>query len=494
MELVNKPKDIVLDENGDRVVKKGAPVTMSGFMSVVAKGYTDPDANEKKTRERLIHFHNVQPAWELDIIRKSEPTGGSDTDGPSGLVSHLAHIFALRGTKIDAVENYVPKNRNDPSRTMPVYHLEPRFKSKQSNSFIMDFNHTARQTVGRTFSCEVFLMPEFLNPDDWKLVSRVHCAFVATADGGLRMQDTSQNGTMHNETLVSKDNVKCFPGDMITFGGEKSRATYELSLLEMGYVGPAVVFDAGGRTKSPEEILEEKEQELENLPSRQLMPHSIPTIQREIIKGDAMMAMLHSSNTVPLWADIIDCDTLLTCKVFRTMMYGANHYLALHACAGTAAVVQDLVGANHALSAGCVGGLLHLLELGIAMARNHALLAMERLVEASAEARYIVQRDGGMPVLERAAGARPKPRMDPDFAERAKAVLEKVREIHVGRPMTALPPGKLYAPPAWDPFTPYGERGRMRHQSAISSVRRRAAAPRARPSTAGSSRGLLGAV
>ena len=50
---------------------------------------------------------------------------------------------------------------------------------KTPSSFIMDFNEQPRQTVGRNFNCDCSVTAEFLTPHDLKLVSRIHCAFVA---------------------------------------------------------------------------------------------------------------------------------------------------------------------------------------------------------------------------------------------------------------------------------------------------------------------------
>jgi len=47
--------------------------------------------------------------------------------------------------------------------------------------------------------------------------------------------DSSQNGTLLNGKLLMKESAKCYPGDLITVGGEKSKAVYKLILLEMGY-------------------------------------------------------------------------------------------------------------------------------------------------------------------------------------------------------------------------------------------------------------------
>jgi hypothetical protein len=46
----------------------------------------------------------------------------------------------------------------------------------------MDFNEQPRQTVGRNFNCDCSVTAEFLTPHDLKLVSRIHCAFVASKD------------------------------------------------------------------------------------------------------------------------------------------------------------------------------------------------------------------------------------------------------------------------------------------------------------------------
>jgi hypothetical protein len=47
--------------------------------------------------------------------------------------------------------------------------------------------------------------------------------------------DSSQNGTLLNGKLLVKEAAKCYPGDLIVVGGEKSKAVYKLVLLEMGY-------------------------------------------------------------------------------------------------------------------------------------------------------------------------------------------------------------------------------------------------------------------
>jgi hypothetical protein len=51
-------------------------------------------------------------------------------------------------------------------------------------------------------------------------------------------------------------------------------------------------------------------------------------IQSEIIRGNAMEAMLHSPNVEMLWEDIVDCDTVMAAQAFRKYGYSSNPHVS----------------------------------------------------------------------------------------------------------------------------------------------------------------------
>ena len=201
-------------------------------------------------------------------------------------MSHLAHMLRMRRGQVEdttdetRIENYVKRNENQPSRVYPVYHLDPMFKAPKHFAYIMDFNEVQRQEVGRSSTCEVHLRPDILSTSDMKLISRKHAAFITGRDGGMRIQDVSVNGTMINGEFLNKDNRKCYPGDVITFGGPRSGAQYLLSLLEMGYSGHDVEDETvKWVTKSAEQLLEEAEDQIAHIPYRELHVNDIPRVR-----------------------------------------------------------------------------------------------------------------------------------------------------------------------------------------------------------------------
>ncbi len=68
----------------------------------------------------------------------------------------------------------------DPTRTMPVYELDPISDVREINdkNFILDFNDKPRFFVGRNFHCEAHFMAEFMDAASFKVYMYVYMLYV----------------------------------------------------------------------------------------------------------------------------------------------------------------------------------------------------------------------------------------------------------------------------------------------------------------------------
>lgn len=202
-------------------------------------------------------------------------------------------------------------------------------------------------------------------------------------------------------------------------------------------------------------------------------------IQSEIIRGNAMEALLHSPNVEILWEDMVDCDTVMAAQAFRKFGFSSSPHvsklqlnsvpgakmsdqcpcrkhpsfvdlcvshaastdsvsphaltqLSLHGAAGMRALTRDWVGMNHLITQGCISALLHLVVTGLSRARSLALEAVLNLMD-SADARATLHRDGGIPVLERLTREKMGLRMSPNFVSVSLPVFDllPVNHAHV---------------------------------------------------------------